>query len=70
MFIATLAIMLIALFLYEKAQSVCIEIAVGCFAVALLSLIIAIVIAPWQIHTVMLVGVLLASSLSKFDVIN
>jgi hypothetical protein len=70
MFIATLVIMLVALFLYRRAQSVCVEIAVGCFAVALLSLLVAIVIAPWQIHTILLVGVLLSSSLSKFDLIN
>lgn len=70
MFIATLVIMLVALFLYGKVQAVSVEIAVGCVAVALLSLVIAIVIAPWQIQTMMLVGVLVSSSLSKFDVIN
>lgn len=70
MFIATLVIMLIALFLYGKVQSFSVEVAVGCVAVAILSLIIAIVVAPWQIQTLMLVGVLVSSSLSKLDVIN
>jgi hypothetical protein len=70
MFIATLVIMLIALFLYGKVQSISVEVAVGCVAVAILSLIVAIVIAPWQIQTMMLVGVLLSSSLTKFDVLN
>lgn len=70
MFIATLVIMLLALFLYGKVQNVSVEIAVGCVAVAILSLVIAIVIAPWQIQTLMLLGVLLSSSLIKVDVIN
>jgi hypothetical protein len=70
MFIATLFVMLVALFLYGKVHNVSVEIAVGCVAVAILSLVVAIVIAPWQIQTVMLVGVLLSSSLSKLDVIN
>jgi hypothetical protein len=70
MFIATLVVMLVAIFLYGKVQNVSVEIAVGCIAVALLSLVIAIVIAPWQIQTLMLVGVLVSSSLMKVDMIQ
>lgn len=70
MFIATLIIMLVALFLYGKVQSVSVEIAVGCVAVALLSLVVAIVVAPWQIQTLMLLGLLLSSSPIKIDILN
>lgn len=61
-FIAALGITLGAVFLYEKIQSWSVEVAIGCIAVALLSLVVTIVIAPWPIQLLLLLGVLFASS--------
>jgi hypothetical protein len=69
-FIAALLIMLGSAFLYEKSQKMSVEIAVGCIAVTLVSLVIAIVVAPWQIQLMLLVGILLSSSWGKVDLFS
>lgn len=66
-FIAALSITLGAVVLYERAHNRSDEVAIGCVAVALLGLVISIVIAPWPIQLMMLLGVLLASSSSQMN---
>jgi hypothetical protein len=66
-FVATLLIMVGAVLLYDRVQQISMEVAVGCMAVALLSLVIAIVLAPWPIQLLLLVGVLLSPSLVEAD---
>lgn len=66
-FVAALMTMLGAVLLYEKVQRVSLEVAVGCLSVALLSLVLAIILAPWQIQLMLLLGIFLSSSLSKAD---
>lgn len=66
-FITALLISIGSALLYEKVQLRSLEVAVGCVAVALFSLIVAVVIAPWQIQLLLLLGIWLSSVLSKTD---
>ncbi|MBF2050999.1 hypothetical protein [Leptolyngbya sp. 7M] len=69
-FITALMIMLGSAFLYEKVQTRSVEVAVGCMAVALVSLVVAIVVAPWQIQLLMLLGILLSSAWIRVDLFS
>jgi hypothetical protein len=66
-FITALLISIGSALLYEKVQLRSLEVAVGCVAVALFSLIVAVVIAPWQIQLLLLLGIWLSSVWSKTD---
>lgn len=66
-FLSALILMLGAAFLYGKVQRASVEIAVGCVAVTLLSLVVAIVIAPWPIQMLILIGVLASYSFTKVN---
>jgi hypothetical protein len=66
-FLTAIVVMCIATFLYQKVQKVSVEVAVGCISVTLISLIVAIVTAPWPVQMVMLVGLLASPTLTKVD---
>jgi hypothetical protein len=66
-FITTIIIFVGALFSYRQLHNISVELAVGCMVVALVSLVIAIVLAPWPIQLLMLLAVLLSPSLLEAD---
>ncbi len=66
-FITAVIVTVTSALLYEHFQRTSMEIAVGCVVVTLISLTVAIVIAPWQIQGLLLLGVLLSPALVKSD---
>lgn len=68
-FVTALMVMFGSVFLYEKSQNISVEVAVGCIGIAILSLVIAIVLAPWQLQLLLLLGVVLSTSLIKTDLV-
>lgn len=57
-FVTALLMAVGATFLYEKAQLRSVEVAVGCLAIALFGLVGALVLAPWPIQLLLLLGIL------------
>lgn len=55
LFIASLITTVGAVFLFEKCEKSCAEIAIACIPVALISLILTLVFAPWELQLVLLV---------------
>jgi hypothetical protein len=60
LFIASLITSIGAAYLYEKCEKTWAEIAIACAAIAVISLVLMLIVAPWQIK-LLLVGVTLAS---------
>jgi hypothetical protein len=60
-FIASVVAVLGAACIYNKAEQSSEEIAIFCVAVALVGISLALVAAPWPIHLLMLLAVLLSN---------
>ncbi|MFM7428037.1 MAG: hypothetical protein ACKO7W_24065 [Elainella sp.] len=66
-FVTALLMTVGATFLYEKTQLRSVEVAVGCLALALLGLVVTLILAPWPIQLLLLLGIL-GSSLGGRDI--
>lgn len=65
MWFASLITAIGAAFLYERFEKLSGEAAIACVAVAIASLLLTLIAAPWQIHLLMLVMALLSYPLTK-----
>lgn len=70
LFIASLVTSIGAVYLYEKCEKTRAEVAIACVPVALISIVLALVIAPWQIHLLLLVGALVSYNYTKSNLFN
>lgn len=69
-FITAMIVMAVSALLYERFQRISLEVAVGCGVLTLISLTVAIVVAPWQIQGLLLIGVLLVPAFTKVDLLS
>ncbi|WP_339384579.1 hypothetical protein [Oscillatoria sp. FACHB-1407] len=59
-----------AAYLYEKCEKTRAEVAIACVPVAIISLLLALMVAPWQIQLLLLVGALASYQYTKTKLFN
>ncbi len=69
-FVTALLVTVGATVLYEKAQLRSLELAIGCLAAALCGLLATLVLAPWPIQLLLLLGVLSSSMRANSDILS
>jgi fatty-acid desaturase len=69
-FIASLLTAIGAVYLYEKSEKLSAELAIACVAVALTSLILTLIAAPWPIQLAIVILALVSYRFTKMNPIN